>query len=99
MKDTYCVIMSGGIGSRFWPFSRESFPKQFLDFFGNGRSLLQMTYDRYVKIIPKEHIYIATNALYVHLVKEQLPELTDERTEKEINEEKKKITNNRNKTR
>lgn len=78
MKDTYCVIMSGGIGSRFWPFSRESFPKQFLDFFGNGRSLLQMTYDRYVKIIPKEHIYVATNALYVHLVKEQLPELTDE---------------------
>ena len=70
--------MSGGIGSRFWPFSRESFPKQFLDFFGNGRSLLQMTYDRYVKIIPKEHIYVATNALYVHLVKEQLPELTDE---------------------
>lgn len=42
MKDNYCVIMGGGIGSRFWPFSRESYPKQFLDFFGTGRSLLQM---------------------------------------------------------
>lgn len=44
MKDNYCVIMGGGIGSRFWPFSRESYPKQFLDFFGSGRSLLQMTF-------------------------------------------------------
>ena len=51
MKDNYCVIMGGGIGSRFWPFSRESYPKQFLDFFGSGRSLLQMTFDRFAKII------------------------------------------------
>ena len=58
MKDNYCVIMGGGIGSRFWPFSRESYPKQFLDFFGTGRSLLQMTFDRFSKIIPIENIYI-----------------------------------------
>jgi mannose-1-phosphate guanylyltransferase len=65
--------MGGGIGSRFWPFSRESFPKQFLDFFGIGRSLLQMTVDRFAKIIPTENIYIVTNEKYADLVKEQLP--------------------------
>ena len=75
MKDNYCVIMGGGIGSRFWPFSRESYPKQFLDFFGTGRSLLQMTFDRFSKIIPIENIYIVTNEQYASLVKEQLPEL------------------------
>ena len=77
MKDNYCVIMGGGIGSRFWPFSRESYPKQFLDFFGTGRSLLQMTFDRFSKIIPIENIYIVTNEQYASLVKEQLPELGD----------------------
>ena len=45
-KDNFCVIMGGGVGSRFWPFSRKTLPKQFLDFFGTGRSLLQQTYDR-----------------------------------------------------
>lgn len=75
MKDNYCVIMGGGIGSRFWPFSRESFPKQFLDFFGTGRSLLQMTFDRFAKIIPIENIYIVTNERYADLIQEQLPEL------------------------
>ena len=73
MKDHYCVIMGGGIGSRFWPFSRESYPKQFLDFFGVGRSLLQMTVDRFANIIPMENIYIVTNEKYADLVKEQLP--------------------------
>lgn len=77
MKDNYCVIMGGGIGSRFWPFSRESYPKQFLDFFGTGRSLLQMTFDRFAKIIPKENILIVTNRSYAGLIKEQLPELED----------------------
>ena len=77
MKDNYCVIMGGGIGSRFWPFSRENYPKQFLDFFGTGRSLLQMTFDRFAKIIPKENIYIVTNQQYANLIKEQLPELQD----------------------
>lgn len=75
MKDNYCVIMGGGIGSRFWPFSRENYPKQFLDFFGTGRSLLQMTVDRFRKIIPVENIYIVTNECYLDLMKEQLPEL------------------------
>ncbi|GHS98771.1 mannose-1-phosphate guanylyltransferase [Bacteroidia bacterium] len=77
MKDNYCVIMSGGIGSRFWPFSRENKPKQFLDFFGTGRSLLQQTFDRFNQIIPTENIYIATNEMYAGLVKEQIPELKD----------------------
>jgi mannose-1-phosphate guanylyltransferase len=77
MKDTFCVIMSGGIGSRFWPLSKESMPKQFLDFFGNGRSLLQMTVDRFAGIIPVENIYIVTNKRYVSLVKEQFPAFRD----------------------
>ena len=75
MTNNYCVIMGGGIGSRFWPFSREAYPKQFLDFFGTGRTLLQMTYDRFAKIIPAENIYIVTNELYADLIKQQLPEL------------------------
>lgn len=77
MEDNYCVIMGGGIGSRFWPFSRESYPKQFLDFFGVGRSLLQMTFDRFAKIIPEENIYIVTNESYASLIKSQLPQLKD----------------------
>ena len=48
MENRYCVIMGGGIGSRFWPFSRNNRPKQFLDFFGIGRSLLHMSYDRFL---------------------------------------------------
>lgn len=67
--------MSGGIGSRFWPFSREARPKQFLDFFGTGRSLLQLTVDRFKKILPVENIYIVTNREYAQLVIDELPEL------------------------
>lgn len=74
-KNNYCVIMGGGIGSRFWPFSRESKPKQFLDFFGTGHSLLRMTFDRFSKILPKENIFIVTNESYDELIKEDLPEL------------------------
>ncbi|MCL2650139.1 MAG: mannose-1-phosphate guanylyltransferase [Candidatus Azobacteroides sp.] len=76
MKDNYCVIMGGGIGSRFWPSSRETMPKQFLDFFGTGRSLLQQTFDRFNQLIPTENIYIATNELYADLVKKQLPQIS-----------------------
>ena len=54
MKNNYCIIMAGGIGSRFWPFSRNNRPKQFLDFFGTGRSLLQMTFDRFARVMPAE---------------------------------------------
>jgi mannose-1-phosphate guanylyltransferase len=69
--------MAGGIGSRFWPFSRKDRPKQFLDFFGTGRSLLQLTYDRFRKIIPAENILIVSNELYRDLILEQLPEIND----------------------
>lgn len=74
-KNNYCVIMSGGIGSRFWPFSREARPKQFLDFFGTGRSLLQMTFDRFKKIVPVENIFIVTNTDYKKMTIDELPEL------------------------
>ena len=77
MENNYCVIMCGGIGSRFWPFSRETRPKQFLDFFGIGKSLLQMTVDRFAKLIPIENIYIVTNKKYENLVKEQIPLLRE----------------------
>lgn len=69
--------MAGGVGSRFWPFSTNKKPKQFLDFFGTGRSLLQMTYDRFLKIVPKENILIASNSHYKNLILEQLPELRE----------------------
>lgn len=69
--------MSGGVGSRFWPFSKENKPKQFLDFFGTGRSLLQSTYDRFKKVVPAENIYIVTNDAYAEMTKKQLPELKD----------------------
>ncbi|MCQ2351250.1 MAG: mannose-1-phosphate guanylyltransferase [Paludibacteraceae bacterium] len=72
-SNNYCVIMAGGIGSRFWPYSRNSKPKQFLDFFGTGRSLLQMTFDRFVKVIPPENILIVSNKAYLDLILEQLP--------------------------
>ncbi|MDD2559750.1 MAG: mannose-1-phosphate guanylyltransferase [Bacteroidales bacterium] len=73
MENNYCVIMSGGIGSRFWPASRSTYPKQFLDFFGTGQSLLQQTYSRFSKIIPTENIFIVSNQLYGKLIQEQLP--------------------------
>jgi mannose-1-phosphate guanylyltransferase len=77
MKDNYCVIMAGGIGSRFWPMSTVQRPKQFLDVLGIGKSLLRMTFERLLHIAPAENIYIVTNANYFSLVKEQLPELSD----------------------
>lgn len=75
----YCVIMAGGIGRRFWPYSRKALPKQFLDFFGTGRTLLQQTYDRYKQIIPPENIYITTHRDYKELVKNLLPEVDESR--------------------
>jgi mannose-1-phosphate guanylyltransferase len=71
----YCVIMAGGIGSRFWPISRSAMPKQFLDILGVGKTLLQQTYDRFVKIIPAENIYVVTNEEYCSIVREQLPSI------------------------
>lgn len=77
MKNNYCVIMAGGIGSRFWPMSTVQHPKQFLDVLGIGKSLLRMTYERMLLLAPNENIYIVTNAMYKELVKQQLPELSD----------------------
>ncbi|MDE6231285.1 MAG: mannose-1-phosphate guanylyltransferase [Muribaculaceae bacterium] len=74
----YCVIMCGGVGSRFWPFSRTERPKQFLDFFGTGRSLLQLTYDRMLPITDPDHIILVTNAAYYDLIREQLPDVKEE---------------------
>ena len=75
-NDTFVVIMAGGIGSRFWPFSRTNNPKQFHDVLGVGSSMLQMTVNRFRDICPPENIYVVTNASYRDLVKEQLPHLT-----------------------
>jgi mannose-1-phosphate guanylyltransferase len=75
MKNTYCVIMAGGLGTRFWPMSRTEHPKQFLDILGTGRTLLQQTYDRFLPLCPKENIFVVTNEEHVGLVAEQLPEL------------------------
>ena len=77
-QNNYCVIMAGGIGSRFWPFSRERKPKQFLDFFGTGRSLLQMTVDRFRPIVPIENMVIVTNVAYRDLILEQIPDMKAE---------------------
>lgn len=71
--------MAGGIGSRFWPISTTERPKQFLDFFGTGKSLLQITYERFSGIIPKENIFVLTNESYASIVHEQLPHLKKSR--------------------
>jgi len=74
----YCIIMAGGVGSRFWPLSRTSMPKQFLDILGTGKTLLQETYDRFRRIIPAENIYIVSNAEYQNIIEEQLPGIKKE---------------------
>jgi mannose-1-phosphate guanylyltransferase len=77
-KDTYVVIMAGGIGSRFWPYSRNYRPKQFLDVLDTGCSLIQLTNNRFKGICPQQNVYVVTNDSYVDLVKEHLPELSDD---------------------
>jgi len=69
--------MAGGIGSRFWPLSRTSKPKQFLDILGIGKTLLQLTFDRFLPICPKENIFIVTSAMYKEIVMQQLPNIDD----------------------
>jgi len=76
-NNTYIAIMAGGIGSRFWPQSRESLPKQFLDIMGTGESLLVQTFKRFTSFVPAENIYVVTSAQYVDQVKEHLPILKD----------------------
>jgi len=70
--------MAGGIGSRFWPISRTAHPKQFIDILGTGKTLIQQTYDRFLKLCPQENIYIVTNEIYSDLVKKQLPGIGDQ---------------------
>ena len=70
--------MAGGVGSRFWPLSRQAKPKQFLDILGTGRTLIQQTFDRFSQFIPKENILVVTNVNYKELVRSQLPQLKDE---------------------
>lgn len=74
----YCIILAGGKGKRLWPASRLERPKQFIDFFGTGRTQLQATYDRIASILPKENIFISTCRDYLSLVREQLPELPEQ---------------------
>ena len=71
----YCVILAGGKGRRLWPCSREHQPKQFMDFFGVGRTQLQQTFDRFAQLMPTDHIFVSTNWEFAHYVEEQLPEL------------------------
>ena len=77
-KHNFCVIMAGGIGARFWPMSRTSHPKQFIDILGTGETLIQQTYKRFKRICPKENIYIVTNEIYKTLVQTQIPEITSQ---------------------
>ncbi|MNK03477.1 Alginate biosynthesis protein AlgA [compost metagenome] len=76
-KNRYALIMAGGVGSRFWPISRTEFPKQFIDFFGVGKTLIQSTYERFLNICLPENIFIVTNEIYTDLIKEQLPLLNE----------------------
>lgn len=75
MHNNHVVIMAGGIGSRFWPLSTPEYPKQFIDILGCGRTLIQLTVDRFVGICPAENFWVVTNAAYVDIVKEQLPHI------------------------
>ncbi|MBR0432796.1 MAG: mannose-1-phosphate guanylyltransferase [Bacteroidaceae bacterium] len=77
-KNNYCLILAGGLGGRLWPVSREHLPKQFLDFSGAGRTLIQRTYDRFARFIEPSHIFVSTQESYLPLVAEQLPEVPRE---------------------
>ena len=75
MKHNHVVIMAGGIGSRFWPLSTPEYPKQFIDILGCGRTLIQLTVDRFKGVCPMDHFWVVTNAAYVDIVRQQLPEI------------------------
>lgn len=77
-KHAYVAIMAGGIGSRFWPMSRTSFPKQFLDILNTGKTLIQATYERFARFIPADNIYVVTSEEYENIVAEQLPQIKRE---------------------
>ncbi|MBR3488483.1 MAG: NTP transferase domain-containing protein, partial [Bacteroidales bacterium] len=73
--NTQVVIMAGGIGSRFWPLSTPEYPKQFIDILGCGRTLIQLTVDRFKGICPMSNFWVVTNAAYVDIVRQQLPDM------------------------
>ena len=77
-KNNYCVIMAGGIGARFWPMSKTSRPKQFIDILGTGMTLIQQTFNRFLSVCPKENILIVTNQIYKELALEQLEGITEQ---------------------
>jgi mannose-1-phosphate guanylyltransferase len=77
-KNLYVVLMAGGVGVRFWPYSRNGKPKQFLDVLGTGKTLLQSTYERFLPLCPPENIYVVTHEEHAGLVKEQLPDLKND---------------------
>ena len=77
MNNTYCIIMAGGIGSRFWPLSRNAKPKQFLDILGTGKTLIQQTYERFSNFIPAENFMVVTSVQYKDLVLNQIPQLKE----------------------
>ena len=74
-NNSYCVILAGGKGKRLWPVSSEKYPKQFIDFFSEGRTQLQQTFDRFIDIVPKENIFVVTSDIYHDIVRVQLPEI------------------------
>ena len=75
MNNNFCIIMAGGIGSRFWPLSKDNYPKQFLDILGTGKSFIRSTYERFSPVIPDENFLVVTNKAYKQLVLEHLPML------------------------
>ena len=78
-NNIYCVIMAGGIGSRFWPLSRAERPKQFIDILGTGKSLLVQTFERMAQICPEQNIFVVTSEQHGGIVREQLPQLEPNR--------------------
>ena len=77
-RNNHLVIMAGGVGSRFWPMSTYERPKQFIDVLGTGRSLLQLTLDRFQDVCDPKNVWVVTNQKYADMVKEQLPEVPEE---------------------
>ena len=75
--NNHVVIMAGGVGSRFWPLSTPEFPKQFIDILGCGRTLIQLTVDRFKGVCPMKNFWVVTNAAYVDIVKQQIPDMPE----------------------
>ena len=82
-RDNHVVIMAGGIGSRFWPMSTSSHPKQFIDVLGCGRTLIQLTADRFAGLCPSENLWVVTSETFAPLVREQLPQVPESNILKE----------------